>query len=244
MTEKKNYKEMFERLKQDGIIQNVKCKRNTTKQLCESGVVIYRNEEDYNATKIKDSEINIIYIARALSQQVRYNGNCYKAYHTAQHCIEMAQMALICFGDTDLALACLLHDAPETLAGGDCIHPIKQLFPQEVRQIEDDIEKAIFKKYGIEHMLDNPLVKHLDTNICNSEMTRFLGTEKLKNYKCNIKNKDGKIVECTPMFFEPMIWSEEECYNQYLSWFNYLNYIRENFGDKECLTQIGNHKLK
>lgn len=243
MTEKKNYKEMFERLKQDGIIQNVKCKRNTTKQLCESGIVIYRNEKDYDAMNLTDDKINILYIARALSQQVRYNGNCHKAYHTAQHCVEMAQMALICFGDVDLAFAALIHDSSEAFLG-DTVTPVKQLLPQEVRQIEDNIEKVIFKKYGIEHMLNNPIIKHLDTNICNSEMTRFLGTEKLKNYKCNIKNKDGKIVECTPMFFEPMIWSEEECYDQFLSWFNYLNYIRENFGDKECLTQIGNHKLK
>lgn len=159
-------------------IKRLKGKRNTSKYLCAGGNVM-TNASTFNFSNFDVTDVDINFISNALSKICRYNGNIGSTqlpdntlYSVGQHSVLMAQSALIALGDPHLAMACLFHDSPEAYIG-DFSSPIKKKIKHIIKPIEDHIEKTIFGYLGIEHA-DPLLIKQLDLNICEYEITFIL----------------------------------------------------------------------
>jgi hypothetical protein len=136
------------------------------------GVVTYQNAEVYDFFNLKKENVSVEIIARSLSKQCRYNGNTHGFYSVAQHSVRMSDAALLVLGDVDIAMQCLFHDAPEVFSS-DIVNPIKLLLPPEFKQWEDKMDELVFGYLGIPFPL-HPVVKRIDLNICDEEMTIML----------------------------------------------------------------------
>ena len=110
-----------------------------------SGVGIYPLKPDI-------SNINIADVAHSLAQLNRYNGHSLSPVNIAYHSIVVSMNV-----PRELALAGLLHDAPEYILGDIC-RPIKRtpLFAP-YRKLEDEWLALFGKKYGFETPLDKAI---------------------------------------------------------------------------------------
>lgn len=110
-------------------------------------------------------DVDIRDIAHALSLTCRYSGHCQDFYSVAQHSVILSNLV-----DEELALAALLHDAPEAYLT-DIPRPIKHMFNEyklPFSEIEDKIYKVIAEKYGCQYPLPEE-VHDLDHNIVADE---------------------------------------------------------------------------
>lgn len=98
------------------------------------------------------SLIHIDQIAHALSQLCRFGGKCWGFYSVAEHCVHVSN----CFGDPELALAGLIHDATEAYIG-DMVRPLKSLFPA-FEKIENTLHQVIFTRFGLDPGLLDEIV--------------------------------------------------------------------------------------
>lgn len=90
-------------------------------------------------------DIHIETIARALSKICRFNGQCNYFYSVAQHSIHVSGL---CY-NSDEALYGLLHDASEAYLG-DVVQPLKkQSFYEGYREVEQQVQHAIFNRFGL-----------------------------------------------------------------------------------------------
>ena len=78
----------------------------------------------FNPLEPDSSEVDIEDIARALSNQCRFGGNCRSYYSVAQHCCLVADIVDERGGDVETQLWALLHDASEAYLV-DLPHPLK-----------------------------------------------------------------------------------------------------------------------
>lgn len=110
-----------------------------------SGVDIYPLEPDIN-------KINIVDVAHSLAQLNRYNGHSISPINVAYHSVVVSMNVR-----QELALAALLHDAPEYILGDIC-RPIKRtpLFAP-YRRLEDEWLALFGQKYGFETPLDKEI---------------------------------------------------------------------------------------
>lgn len=85
----------------------------------------------------------------------RYNGNTYIPFSDGQHSILCLKLAKLLFPeDRDAQFCCLIHDFPEGITG-DCISPIKHLFPMlPFRILEENVEKGMLSALGISDIWD------------------------------------------------------------------------------------------
>lgn len=95
----------------------------------------------------KPDDIDIHDIAYSLSNQCRFNGHCAAFYSVAEHSVHVSSLL-----PRDLQLAGLLHDAAEAFIG-DIPSPVKQFVPN-LRDIEDNIIRVIFQKFGCVEALE------------------------------------------------------------------------------------------
>ena len=105
--------------------------------------------------------INIEDISHALSNLCRFAGNCHEFYSVAQHSYIVSQ-----YVSPKNKLQALLHDATETYIS-DIPAPFKRMFP-EVKKIENDICKRIFKKFNINYPISQE-VKLIDIRLLLAE---------------------------------------------------------------------------
>lgn len=82
-------------------------------------------------------------IAHGLAFNCRWNGATKTYFSVAEHCIMMHEQAT----EKNKATA-LFHDCEEAY-WGDVIRPLKNMFPQYMRDAMDLIKKRIFEKFGI-----------------------------------------------------------------------------------------------
>jgi len=228
----KNEINMFNLSKQTGLIKNIKSSHNTNQKLLENGVTIY-SKGNYNLNDVSTIDVSISTIATNLSKLCRYSGNTSKFYSVAEHSTAMSKALLLNYGDVKLAMAGLLHDGSEAFIN-DILYTVKQQLGKDSPYIiiEKEIEKHIYKFYGIEQYLDNPIVKHIDVQICNIELemylsNKFVGYSKFFNYK--------------PDFIEKL---PEDAEKEFLTQFFFLKYLLETYENKECLCEVGSHKPK
>lgn len=86
----------------------------------------------------KPEEVDIVHVAHSLAMTCRYTGACRRFYSTAEHSVLIARWLVRCY-PPEVALAGLLHDAPEALSGfGDTARPSKQKAPI-IKQTEERI---------------------------------------------------------------------------------------------------------
>lgn len=104
----------------------------------------------------RPDEIRIADIAAGLSHQCRFTGHTKQFYSVAQHSVEVSYLV-----PKRMALRGLLHDASEAYLC-DIARPLKRLpYMKEYREIEQKLQYAIFKKFGLED-IDPPELHKAD----------------------------------------------------------------------------------
>ena len=104
----------------------------------------------FNPFEPDPNEIDIGDIARALSHQCRFGGNCRTFYSVAQHSCLVADLLDEGNGDLDAVLWALLHDASEAYLV-DLPHPLKHRSPLGAlyAEVEDRLQAAILRRFGL-----------------------------------------------------------------------------------------------
>lgn len=118
----------------------------------------------------KAEDIVIEDIAHALAHICRFNGHCTRHYSVAQHSVLVAEAVMDACPDAPpmLALAALLHDAPEAYCG-DIGRNLKRLIGG-YDGVYHEFERLIFEKYGVSYdAVDWGLIWQIDDRICVDE---------------------------------------------------------------------------
>jgi len=117
--------------------------------------------------------IDIVDIAHALSQKVRWNGHTTVPYSVGAHSIQAARRAALHTESTDVIMAALMHDASEAYFA-DVPTPIKMYLP-DINSMEDSIQRAVESAFGLpEGIMDCPVVKTVDKECLYFEAQQIL----------------------------------------------------------------------
>ena len=111
-------------------------------------------------------DIEIEDIAHGLARVARWNGQTIGAniFSVAQHTLLVEEVARRRFGEPDrrLALALMLHDAPEYVIG-DMISPFKAVIGDAYKAVEKRLLGAIHRRFGLAPELPADVVKVVKT---------------------------------------------------------------------------------
>ena len=111
-------------------------------------------------------DIEIEDIAHGLARVARWNGQTAGAniFSVAQHTLLVDAVARRRFGEPDrrLALALMLHDAPEYVIG-DMISPFKAVIGDAYKAVERRLLAAIHQRFGLASELPPEIVKVIKT---------------------------------------------------------------------------------
>jgi len=111
-------------------------------------------------------DIEIEDIAHGLARVARWNGQTSGAhiFSVAQHTLLVDEVARRRFGEPDrrLALALMLHDAPEYVIG-DMITPFKAVIGDTYKVVEKRLLGAIHRRFGLAPELPAEVVKMIKT---------------------------------------------------------------------------------
>ena len=107
-------------------------------------------------------DIEIEDIAHGLARVARWNGQTIGAniFSVAQHTLLVDEVARRRFGEPDrrLALALMLHDAPEYVIG-DMISPFKAVIGDAYKAVEKRLLVAIHRRFGLAPDLPADVIK-------------------------------------------------------------------------------------
>jgi hypothetical protein len=135
----------------------------------------------------RPDEINMLDVAHALSNLCRFAGHTYRFYSVAEHSLHVSRRVEQLARESEheheraddavrtLALAALLHDAPEAFVV-DLPRPIKHMPGFELyRLAENRIAACVCLRFGLPAgALDHPLVKHADNELLFTERRDLL----------------------------------------------------------------------
>ena len=111
-------------------------------------------------------DIEIEDIAHGLARVARWNGQTVGAniFSVAQHTLLVEEVARRRVGEPDrrLALALLLHDAPEYVIG-DMISPFKGMIGDAYKAVEKRLLTAIHRRFGLASELPADVIKLIKT---------------------------------------------------------------------------------
>ena len=158
-------------------MQELKGFQNANKESFERGATVGQEGNIYNILDFQSCAdyLDKYKLAASLSKQCRYVGNVGGFYSVAQHCVMMAQAAIL-IGDPVLAKECLYHECDEAIKG-DTPMPTKRVFQENnglIKTIEDGIMAACAVKFGVPFPHTEAL-KTLDRNAAQYEMTVMMG---------------------------------------------------------------------
>lgn len=113
-------------------------------------------------------------IAHRLALQCRYNGDCYRLYSVAEHSVHMTREAIERGASPTVALAVLLHDAPEHVTG-DLVPDVKK--HPEIAPVIDYMEERQWQYFidvlrvpaQVQRIAKGGAVKMLDRAIMAAE---------------------------------------------------------------------------
>lgn len=164
----------------------------------------------YDILNFKNEDVDINFIAMSLSKICRYIGHTGEDpqdfLSVAQHSVMMAEAILLVTGDPMKAMEALVHDSPEAYTG-DVAAPLKAVIKHIIKPIEDAIEKIIFENLGLCYPPD-PLIKHVDINICKYELTFAVHNPDTNKYGYDF-------------------WSPEDSYFKFMAMFDRLKLLIE-----------------
>lgn len=167
-------------------------------------VIHLQNNGYFDFTDPENSVYTIEDIARGLSRESRFNGHGSHFYSVAQHSVIISHIV-----PENLAMAGLLHDASEAFTK-DIPKPLKLLLPGYV-EIEQRVEAAIFKRFGLDFPMDKE-IKVADIICFVSERKAFQPLAPIdKIYKSVI-----------PMEQPIVAWSEKVAYNKFMARYKQL----------------------
>ena len=150
--------------------------------------------QPFDLLEASPDDIDIEEIARALSQQVRYNGHCREFYSVGQHSVLVSleieaalrpQLNLFDHTQEDVRVASLwglLHDAAEAYVG-DVVSPMKKLMRDhdgdETGQspfdwVEGKIQGIIARRFGLPQEMP-AIVKEYDLRLLATERRDLFG---------------------------------------------------------------------
>ena len=116
-------------------------------------------------------------IAHGLAHLCRFGGHTAQYYSVAEHSLHVAAMLMRQFGDEDLALAGLLHDAAEAYLG-DIVRPLKHTDTMnKYRDVEEIAETAIESRFSLQVPITDERIKAADSELLVWEMAIFRDTE-------------------------------------------------------------------
>lgn len=156
----------------------------------------------------RPSEVDIRHIARSQSMTCRYNGSVRRFYSTAEHATLIAR-SLVKEHGKRVALAGLLHDAPEAYTGfGDVVSPMKSWF-SFVGDIENNIwREAIAPHFGLDAKI--PEAVHIaDRRIRGNEVANLVPMSWHEEYD-------------NPLPVPMMYWSPAEAEREFLATYTAL----------------------
>jgi hypothetical protein len=111
-------------------------------------------------------DVEIEDIAHGLARVARWNGQTVGAniFSVAQHTLLVEEVARRRFGEPDrrLALALMLHDAPEYVIG-DMISPFKAVIGDAYKAVEKRLLGAIHRRFGLARELPADVIKVIKT---------------------------------------------------------------------------------
>lgn len=163
-----------------------------------------------NPLAITQEDIEIKYIAHALSLLCRGGGHLKYFYSVAQHSLNCAHEAKARGYSNQVILACLLHDASEAYIS-DIIRPVKAYLPQYI-EIESSIMDAIFQKYGLAFLSEeeHALWKQIDNDLLAHELIYFMSEK---------SDYDLPVLHTTPSFQKQ---EHEDVYHMFINQFDQL----------------------
>jgi 5'-deoxynucleotidase YfbR-like HD superfamily hydrolase len=117
-------------------------------------------------------------IAHSLSQLCRWTGHTRFHYSVAQHSV---YASIIC--PQEIAFECLMHDASEAYLG-DMNRPLKHFTAAgpAYLQIEEKVEQAIFKKFGLPYPMSEE-VKKYDVQMLYAEKAQLMNVTEATQYE-------------------------------------------------------------
>lgn len=147
----------------------------------------------------RQSDIDLVSIAGALSRICRFGGHVPVFYSVAEHCVHAAGLCLA-EGLQEHALSVLLHDASEAYCG-DIVKPLKTMLP-EYRKIESRIQNTVNAKF-LSWPPDDAIIKRFDHLMLKAEKVHFWpdDTEEWPDF-AGLPMPDVKISCWTPEFAE------------------------------------------
>lgn len=162
-------------------------------------------------------------IAHALSNLCRFNGHLKEHYDVAHHSVLVAYTVRFLLrpdgnklpldaAERRLLRAALLHDGSESMLS-DVPRPLKRHASMApYRAMEERVQRAILRCFGLEDLHEHPLVKRADAMMLESEKRSLRLPSTLRQ-----EFDDG---ECAPFFVVPM--PPEESRDLFMAiWRNY-----------------------
>lgn len=147
--------------------------RKLIDKISEPSQVTANHQMIYDILNFDPSCVNEHFMISSLCKLNRFLGHTgYRNDQTlsvAQHCVMMAESILLVTGDPVIAMQALWHEGAEPYVG-DMISPLKAIMKDHIKPIENNIEKIVFEVLDIPYPM-HPLVKHVDINICEYELT-------------------------------------------------------------------------
>lgn len=142
------------------------------------GYIVTYTKVQMSPLEPQSEDILIEDIAHALSYMCRANGHIKSFFSVGQHCINCSKEAKVRGYSKKIQLALLLHDASESYIS-DIIRPVKQNLNKYL-EIENILQKAIYKTFGIENLtddekekideIDNVMLQHEFINLADTKI--------------------------------------------------------------------------
>ena len=159
-------------------------------------------------------DIEIEDIALGLSRVTRWNGQTIgvHAYSVAQHSLLVEKLFTAEYPDlkNEWKLAALLHDAPEYVIG-DLITPFKYALNNSYREVEENLMKAIYIRFGISAKIPKSIefkIKRIDKAVAWYEAIS-IGGYTVKEAMQILKKPDLKIINQTIIPMSPNTTAEK-----------------------------------
>jgi 5'-deoxynucleotidase YfbR-like HD superfamily hydrolase len=170
----------------------------------------------FNPLDPDPDDVDIGDIARALSNQCRFGGNCRVYYSVAQHSCLVADLVAERGAPVEAELWALLHDASEAYLV-DLPHPLKHR--SELGKLygayEDRLQETIFGHFGLAAARP-PLVKEADKALLATER-RAVATE-----AWHWPELDG----AEPLELEIQPWLPDRAHDEFLARYERLESLR------------------